>query len=191
MPTCVLPVVLPDNDPCLSGAAVIGKQVVGLLVQDQAGTAPTFTDLASVQAALTATGVDQTFILPNLSDGVVPAATDETLSGNAVPYGGTIVTGRLHTVTGRLVYLNPAAVAAADKFTARQTPVRYWLYDDQNRIQGPFENATISLGVLERAGLGNAAQPGKSLAASTRLVGLAEPPISTTTLAGINALRNV
>jgi len=190
MAACTLPLVLPDNDPCLSGAAVIGKQVVGLLIQDQAGTAPTFTDLASVQSALTATGTAQVFILPNLSDGLVPAATDETLTGNAVPYGGTITTGRIHTVTGRLVYLAPAAVAAADQFTARQTPVRYWLYDDQNRIQGPFENATINLGVLERQGIGNAAQPGKALTASTRLLGLAEPLISTTTIAGINALRN-
>jgi hypothetical protein len=191
MAACTLPLVLPDNDPCLSGAAVIGKQVVGLLIQDQNGTVPTFTTLASIQAALTAEDENKVFILPNLSDAIVPAATDETLTGNAVPYGGTIVTGRVRTLTARLAYLAPVAVAAADQFNARQTPVRYWEYDDQNRIQGPFENATITLGVLERAGIGNAAQPGKTLTASTRLLGLAEPPISTTTIAGINALRNV
>lgn len=190
MAACTLPLVLPDNDPCLSGAAVIGKQVVGLLFQDQAGTAPAFTDLASLQAALTATGEDKVFILPNLSDAVVPAATDETLTGNAVPYGGTIITGRTRTLTARLAYLAPAAVAAADQFNARQTPLRHWEYDDQGRLQGPFENSTVALGVLERAGIGNAQQPGKSLTVSTRLPGLAEPPISTTTIAGINALRN-
>jgi hypothetical protein len=188
---CDLPMVVPTNDPCLSGATPLGKQVTGILMQDARGVAPTLTTLANVQAALTAAGNDQLFILPNISDGIVPDATDETLTGNAVPFGGTIVTGRTRTMTGRLVYLDPAGVAAADSFNARQKPVRYWEYDDNERLQGPFENATVSLGVLTRAGIGNAALPGKSLIASTRLPGLVEPPIATGRIVGINALRNV
>jgi hypothetical protein len=187
---CTLPLVMPNNDPCVAGSIALGKQVTGILVQDARGTAPTLTTLASIQAALTATGDDKVFILPNLSDGVVPDAADETQSGNAIPFGGTVITGRTRTMTGRLVYLDPTGVEAADDLSARQTPVRHWEYDDQERLQGPFENSSITLGVLTRAGIGNAAVPGKSLTVSTRLPGLKEPAINAARTVGINALRN-
>ncbi len=163
--TCDLPLVKVDNEYCATTDKPLGKQVVGILYQDAAGTAPdlltvpgTGADvrLATLQAALTAVGADKLFILKNLAGATVPAATDTTLSGNDVAYGGTRITDRIRNLVARIDYLTPSNNLALNALTARQKPLRHWEFDENGGIQGPFENSTVVVGNIQKAGIGGA-----------------------------------
>jgi hypothetical protein len=154
MAECDLPLVAVENEPC--APLGLGQQIPQILYQDPAGTWPTLTSLATAQAAMTAEGVNRLFTMKNIAAGIVPAATDQTLTGNDVPYGGTIITGRTRTQTGRLQYLGASTVAAVNAINKRGGLIRVGLVDDKGFLQGPIENATITFGALERPGLGQA-----------------------------------
>lgn len=157
--TCDLPLVAVTNDNCAK--VDYGKQIVALLYQDSDGVAPNLTGttaptLSALQGFMTAEGADQLFILKNLAGAQVPDASDTTLSGNDVPYGGTILTDRLRTMTARLQYPSASTHTAVNAMNARQKPLRVWLVDDKSFIQGPYEEATLSFGAFLRGGIGGA-----------------------------------
>lgn len=194
-PICDLPLVAVNNEYCATTDKPIGKQIVGIIYQDMSGTAPDLTTVATtdgrlalIQAGLTATGVDKLFILKNLAGATVPAATDTTLSGNDVPYGGTRITDRVRLMTARVDYLTPTNNIAINSLTARQKPIRYWEYDEEGGVQGPFENATFVAGNIQRAGIGGAPTH-RPITLSTR--GLDERPFQTAPLVGVQGLTNV
>lgn len=188
---CDVPLVAPANDPCAFKSAVIGKQFVALLFQDAAGVAPTsLATKAGIQAGLTATGADQLFIIGNLAASTVAEPTDQTLTGNDVPYGGTLITERSRSIVGQMQYLTAADVALNNDLMASNGQLkRVWMVDDLNVVQGPYENATISVGGYIRAGAGVATPNRQSITVSHR--GLAEPAIAVTPITGgIAGLQN-
>jgi hypothetical protein len=194
---CTLPLVKVDNEYCAATDKPIGKQIVGIIYQDSAGTAPDLTTipttggdtrLAALQAGLTATDEDKLFILKNLAGATVPAATDTTLSGNDVPYGGTRITDRVRNMSARVDYLTPSNNIALNTLTARQQPFRYWEFDEEGGVQGPFENATFTAGNIIRNGIGGAPTH-RLITLSAR--GLDERPFQTAPLVGIQGLKNV
>jgi hypothetical protein len=195
-PTCDLPLVAVNNEYCATTDKPLGKQVVGIVYQDMAGTAPdlltvpaTGADprLGTLQDGLTATGVNKLFILKNIAGATVPAAADTTLSGNDVPYGGTRITDRVRTMTGRVDYLTPSNSAALNSLTARQKPLRHWEFDEEGGLQGPFENSTFVASNILKAGIGGAPTH-RLVTVTTR--GLDERPFQPAPLVGIQGLIN-
>lgn len=178
------------NDPCTK--LLLGQQIPIILYQDTAGTAPelvaTGGNQAAFQAALTATGEDQLFMIKNLAAGVRGDATDQTLTGNDTPYGVTQLTDRANTITARAQYLSAADNTALDNLNLRGGLVRFWIVDDKDVIQGPFENASIIAGALTRAGLGQAIPAGRTLTVSWN--SLTEAPISSAAKPFIRSLVN-
>jgi hypothetical protein len=145
------------------------------------------TRLATLQAALTATGPDKLFILKNLAGGTVPAPTDTTLSGNDVPYGGTRITDRSRSMTARIDFLTPSNNTALNQLTARQKPVRTWEVDEEGLVFGPYENSTIVVGGIQKAGIGGAPTH-RPITVTTR--GLDEAPFAAAPLVGIQGVVN-
>lgn len=186
---CEIPLVAPLNDPCAPGAAQIGKQFVGLFYQDAAGTPPTMTSISGIQAGLTATGADKLYIIKNLAASTVAEPADQTITGNDVAYGGTVITERTRTVVGQMQYLSAADVATNNQLNAGNALAkRVWWFDDLNTIQGPYENATIGVGGYIRAGAGQALPNRQGLTMTHR--GLAEPAIGAP-IPGLAGLVNV
>ncbi|RPD50045.1 hypothetical protein DNI29_04410 [Hymenobacter sediminis] len=193
MATCDLPLVAVDNDAknCDgSGNPIpaLGTQIPVIFYQDMEGTAPDLTTQAGAQAAMTATGVNQVFILKNLAVGIVPAPTDQTLTGNDVPYGATILTNRTRTMTARAQYPTNATHAAVSQHNQAQRPVRVWLLDNNDYLQGPWENASIVFGGLERPGLGQAIPANYPL--TVTFDSIAEAPVSAAQLKFLKSLTN-
>lgn len=191
---CTLPLVAVNNEYCATTDKPLGKQPVILLYQDPAGDAPDLVTvatpdvrLATLQAALSATGVDKVFILKNLAGGTVPAPTDTTLSGNDVPYGGTRITDRSRTMTARIDFLTPSNNTALNQLTARQKPVRTWEVDEEGLVFGPYENSTIVVGGIQKAGIGGAPTH-RPITVTTR--GLDEAPFAASPLVGIQGVVN-
>lgn len=185
---CGIAPVAPANDPCLFKNAVIGKQFVGLFYQLMTAVAPTMTSLAGIQAGLAAEGDDQLFILKNVAAATVSDPTDQSLTGNDVPYGGTIITERARAIVGQLQYLTPADVATNNELMAGNAePKRVWWFDDLNVLQGPYENAYISVGGYLRAGAGTPTPNRQSITMNHR--GLEEPAIGLP-IAGLRSLQN-
>lgn len=191
---CDLELIAVNNDPC--GATELGKQPVMILIQSMAGVAPDLTTvpangtdgrLAALQAAITATDEDKIFVLNNIAGGTLPAATDETISGNDVPRGGTIVTGRERVLTGRADYLTQAASDAMDNNNRRGGTVRAWLVDENDYVQGPFNNARVVYGSIVRPGLGNATTH-RPVTMTHR--GLDEPTFASKPLVGVASVTN-
>lgn len=194
---CDLPLVKVDNEYCAVTDRPLGKQVVGIIYQDMAGTAP---DLITVPAApapdprlgliqdgLTATTEDKLYILKNLAGATVPASADTTLSGNDVPYGGTRITDRVRTMTARVDYLTQSNNTALNSLTARQKPLRHWEFDEEGGIQGPFENSTFVAGNIIKQGIGGGPTH-RPITVSTR--GLDERQFQPAPLVGIQGLIN-
>lgn len=192
---CDLPLVKVDNEYCAATDKPLGKQPVILLYQDVAGDAPDLitvaaggdTRLATLQAAMTATGVDKVFALKNLAGGTIPAATDTTLSGNDVPYGGTRITDRSRNITARIDFLTPSNNLALNQLTARQKPVRTWFADEEGIVYGPYENSTIVVGSLQMAGIGGAPTH-RPITITSR--GVDDPSFAASPLVGIQGITD-
>jgi len=194
---CTLPLVAVNNEYCATTDKPLGKQPVMLLYQDPAGVAPDLitvgtpdTRLATLQAALTATsngGADKLFVIKNLAGGTVPAPTDTTLSGNDVPYGGTRITDRSRTMSARIDFLTPSNNTALNQLTARQKPVRTWEVDEEGLVFGPYENSTIVVGGIQKAGIGGAPTH-RPITVTTR--GIDEAPFAAAPLVGIQGIVN-
>lgn len=185
---CNVQIDAPANDPCAFNPNVIGKQFVGLFYQEMTGTAPTsMTGISGIQAGLSATGDSQLFILKNLAAPTTAAPSDQTLSGNDVPYGGSIITERTRVIEGQMQYLTAADIAINNALMASQSPKRVWWFDDKNAIQGPYENAYLNVGGYLRPGAGSATPNRQSISMTHQ--GLAEPAIGAP-VAGLIALVN-
>jgi hypothetical protein len=185
---CSIQIDAPANDPCAFQSAVIGKQLVGILYQEMSGTAPAvMTTLSGIQAGMTATAESQVFIIKNLAASSTPAPTDQTLSGNDVPYGGEIITDRTSKVEVQMQYLTPADIATNNTLAQSQSPKRVWLIDDKNVLQGPIENAYITVGGYIRSGANSATPNRQSLTVTYR--GLATPAVGLP-IAGVAGLVN-
>lgn len=189
---CDIPPIGIDNDPC--NAVALGKQPVIIFYQDMAGVPPaivtagnTDTRLSLIQAALADTGADQLFLINNLAGGTIGAATDQTISGNDVPRGGTLLTDRDNALTARADYLTPTVSANMDTMNARQAPVRAWWADEKNYIHGPIENARLVFGNLQAPGIGQATS---HRAVSMTWTGIPEAPFSATPVPGLAAVTN-
>lgn len=196
-PTCTLPLVAIENDACAAQPYGYGQQIRTLLYQDMAGVAPDLlgtkakpATLADVQAAITATtnnGADKVFVLRNIAGGLVPASSDTTLTGNDVPGGGTLVTNRTNTFTGRTDLITPDLVTGVNAMIARGGEYRIWLVDDKNYVQGYAEGATINFANLERAGINGASN---RIPLTVTWLSKAILPLGFAPIAGINALAN-
>lgn len=193
---CDLPLVKVDNEYCATTDRPLGKQVVGIIYQDMAGTAPdlltvpgTGADprLATLQTGLTATDENKLYILKNLAGATVPASADTTLSGNDVPYGGTRITDRVRTMTARVDYLTQSNNEALNSLTARQKPIRHWEFDEEGGMQGPFENSTFVAGNILKQGIGGGPTH-RPITVTSR--GLDERPFQPAPLVGIQGLIN-
>lgn len=194
-PTCTLPLAAIENDACAAGQYPLGQQIRTLLYQDMAGVAPdlrgsktTPATLSQVQTALTAAAPDKLFVLRDIAGGLVPASSDTTLTGNDVPGGGTRLTNRTRTVTGRTDLITPALVDAVNAQNARGGEYRVWLVDDKGYVQGPIAAATIVFGALERAGINGASN---RIPFTVTYSSIAEPALGFAPIAGINSLVNV
>lgn len=180
-----------SNDPC--SKLLLGKQPVGFFYQDSAAaTVPELVavggNLAAFQAALSATGALRVFKVGSLAAGVRPEATDQTLTGNDVPYGGTELTDRANTITGRLQYMSAADITATDQMNKRGGTVRVWVYDELGMIQGPIENVSVVYGALQRPGLGQ--NIGANRAVTLSWNAIEEAPLSTAPKTFLKGLVN-
>jgi hypothetical protein len=191
---CALPLLPIENDACEAQQFEYGQQIRTLLYQDISGEAPdllgsktTPATIGDVQAALTAAAPDKLFILKDIAGGLVPASADITLSGNDVPGGGTIITNRTNTFTGRTDLITPALVDSVNAMIARGGEYRVWFVDDKNYVQGYADGASITFASLERAGIGGASNriPLTVTYQSKKILPLGFAPIP-----GINALTN-
>ncbi len=165
MADCILPLVGIDNQQCDGAGALLpafGTQITQLLYQNSAGVAPSLITESAAQAAMTAVAAAQVFTLKNIAAGVVPDATDQTLTGNDVAFGGTLLTNRSRTLTGRVQYVTDATIAAVNTLNALNQAggtLRVWPVDNKGFIQGPLEGATLTFGALQRPGLGQNLPP--------------------------------
>jgi hypothetical protein len=193
---CTLPLVAVNNEYCATTDKPLGKQPVILLYQDPAGTpidliavATPDTRLARLQAAMSlpATDPNKVYAIKNLAGGTVPAPTDTTLSGNDVPYGGTRITDRSRTMSARIDFLTPSNNIALNQLTARQKPVRTWEFDEEGLGFGPYENSTIVVGGIIKAGIGGAPTH-RPITVTTR--GIDEAPFASAPLVGIQGIAN-
>ncbi|RZL07755.1 MAG: hypothetical protein EOO62_16575 [Hymenobacter sp.] len=193
---CTLPLVAVNNEYCATTDKPLGKQPVMLLYQDPAGTPPDLitvgtpdTRLAKLQAALALPDGDanKLYVIKNLAGGTVPAPTDTTLSGNDVPYGGTRITDRSRSLTARIDFLTPSNNTALNQLTARQKPVRTWEVDEEGLVFGPYENSTIVVGGIIKAGIGGAPTH-RPITVTTR--GIDEAPFAAAPLVGIQGIKN-
>jgi hypothetical protein len=171
----------------------LGTQIPQLFYQDMDGNrvaadAALRGLLSAGQAAMTATGVEQVFTLKNIAAGVVPDATDQTLSGNDVPYGATILTNRSRTSTGRAQYPTSGTHAAVSQHNQAQRRVRMWFLDNNDYLQGPWENASLIFGALVRLGLGQAILTHYPFTVSYDSI--AEAPVSATQIKHLKQLNN-
>lgn len=185
---CTVVATPPQNDPCAAQTFVVGKQLVGLFYQEMAGTVPTMTTIAGIQAGLSATGDSKLFVLKNLAASTTPAPADQTLSNNDVPYGGEIVTDRVRKLEAQMQYLTGADIVTTNQLRTSQSPKRVWWFDDKNVLQGPFENAYLNVGEYVRGVIG-AATPNRMSLTMTQH-GLDVAPLGLP-IAGIAALVNV
>jgi hypothetical protein len=194
---CTLPLVAVDNEYCATTDKPLGKQPVMLLYQDPAGTPPDLitvaeggdTRLARLQAALSLPDgdVNKLYVIKNLAGGTVPARADTTLSGNDVPYGGTRITDGIRTMPARIDFLTPSNNIALNKLNARQKPVRTWEADELNFIFGPWENSTILIGGIQKAGIGGGPTHRPITVTSN---GIDEPAFATAPLVGLQGIKN-
>jgi hypothetical protein len=194
--SCTLPLVAVNNEYCATTDKPLGKQPVMLIYQDPAGNIPELVKIASsgsdirlatLQAGLTATDENKLFVIKNLAGGTVPAPADTTLSGNDVPYGGTRITDRSRTMTARIDFLTPSNNTALNQLTARQKPVRTWEVDEEGLVFGPYENSTIVVGGIIKAGIGGAPTH-RPITVTTR--GIDEAPFAAAPLVGIQGIVN-
>lgn len=165
MADCNFPLVGIDNQLCGPDGTLLpafGKQITQLLYQSSKGVAPSLALIASAQAAMTAEDEDQVFTLKNIAAAIVAAATDQTLSGNDVAFGVTLLTGRQRTLTGRVQYVTPATITAVNTLNALNQAgetLRVWPVDEKSYLQGPLENVSLVFGSLQRAGAGQNLPP--------------------------------
>lgn len=192
--TCTLPLAAIDNDACLAQDYEYGQQIRTIFYQEMTGTAPdligtktTPATLADFQDALTATAPDKLFVLKDIAGGVVPAASDTTISGNDVPGGGTKLVNRTNTYTGFTDFITPELVDSINKMIARGGEYRLWLADDKGYVQGYADGATIVFGTLERAGIGNATN---RIPLTVTFLRKQIMPLGFAPVPGINALTN-
>ncbi|MBG8556171.1 hypothetical protein [Hymenobacter guriensis] len=169
----------------------LGQQIVKLFYQDSDGDVPSLATQSAAQAAMTAAGVDRVYTLDNIAAGVVPAAADQTLSGNDVPYGATVTTGRTRTTTGRAQYPTPATTVQVNTINRRSATgktLRVWQLDNKGYLQGPIEDASLIFGALERGGLGQATPTNYPFTLTHE--GIDEPAISPAPLPFLKTLVN-
>lgn len=194
MPTepCDLPLVTPENDICAAKSYKLGQQITGALFQDMA--AATFPDITAAAATIavltpfmTATDNTKVSILRNLAGAKVPAASDTSLTGNDVPFGGTRLTGRLRSVTARLDFITPAMIVQVNEANGRPQPVRAWLLDNEEVPQGPLKNATVTYGSLIRDGIAGGPT---HVPVTITWDSIDEPILGAKPLPGINRLVN-
>lgn len=194
--SCTLPLVAVNNEYCATTDKPLGKQPVMLIYQDPAGTPPDLitvgtpdTRLATLQAALSLpdTDVNKLYVIKNLAGGTVPARADTTLSGNDVPYGGIRITDGVRTMPARIDFLTPSNNKALNKLNKRQKPVRTWEVDDLNFVFGPWENSTIVVGGIQKAGIGGAPTHRPITVTSN---GIDEPDFAAEPLVGIQGIVN-
>ncbi len=193
--TCTLPLTAIENDACLAQDYEYGQQIRTIFYQEMTGTAPdligtktTPATLADFQAALSAAAPDKLFVLKDIAGGVVPAATDTTITGNDVPGGGTKLVNRTNTYTGFTDFITPALVDSINKMIARGGEYRLWFADDKGYPQGYAEGATIVFGTLERAGINNATN---RIPLTVTFLRKQIMPLGFAPVPGINALTNV
>ena len=193
---CTLPLVPVLNDTCVTYP--LGKQIVQVLYQEMAGAPPDLLTiaagadvrLATLQAALTATtnaGVDKLFVLKNIAGAVIGKPAETKLQNNDVPYGGERLTDSVRSVVGRIDFLVPSNNTAMNNLTARQRPLRVWLVDEYDMVQGPISNASLLFSGITRAGI-NGAPTHREFTITYR--GVREPDFAAAPLAGIASVQN-
>lgn len=199
MPTvdpCTLPLVPVLNDLCVTFP--LGKQFVQLLYQEMAGTPPDLltiaaggdTRLATLQAAMTATGAAKLFTLSNLAGGLFAAPSEQKLSNNDVAYGGERITDRQYALTARVDNLTPSNSLAMDNLNLRGRPLRVWLVDENQMVRGFIDNAYVSFSGIISAGIGNAQPTHRTVSVSYRAVQLREAPFAAAPLYGVSTIQN-
>lgn len=191
--TCTVPLVPIENDACLAQQYEYGQQIRTLLYQEISGVAPdllgtktTPATLADIQDVITAAAPDKLFVLKDIAGGLVPASSDTTLTGNDVPGGGTVLTNRTNTFTGRTDLITPALVGAVNAMILRGGEYRVWLVDDKSYIQG-YATATITFANLERAGINGASN---RIPLTVTWLSKTILPLGFAPIPGVNALTN-
>jgi len=195
MAACDLPLVPIENDACVAQSFNYGQQIRTILYQEMSGTAPdligtktTPITLGDVQAEIAKAAPNKLFVLKDIAGGIVPAATDTTVSGNDVPGGGIKLATRTNTYTGFTDLISPALVDSINAMIRRGGQYRLWLVDNNSYVQGYADDATIVFGTLERAGIDNATN---RIPLTVTFLRKEIMPLGYAPVVGINALTNV
>lgn len=192
-----------SNEAC--NAVDYGKQIVHIAYQRMIGSpfdgaalsgtpatnGGTITDQADWIAKMAAGSTDpnKIVLLKNIASSEVPDADDNLIEKNDVPYGGVILLDRTRSIKGKLIYVGASTIASANKFQSLG-PVRLWLVDENDWVQGGnngIEGVTGFLGVYSRGGIGG---PPNAIAFDFRWSQVQEAAFSAAKITFIKSLTN-